>query len=107
MFARVCAEAAGALSKPDPLGAVLAPIAGLTVDLRLMSCDRGAVQSLPAGHAEEAGLVETPSVALDFFRVVDCLFAGSAFCSSTPVRHLEDFLTKVKSACWVSVSSTE
>lgn len=52
VFARVCAEAAGALSKPDPLGAVLAPIADLTVDLRLMSCDRGAVQGLPAGHCQ-------------------------------------------------------
>lgn len=98
MFARVSAEAAGALSKPDPLGAVLAPIADLTVDLRLMSCDGGAIQSLPAGHAVETGLVETPSIALDLFCVIDCLFAGSAFCSSTPVRHLEDSLTKVKSA---------
>lgn len=50
VFACVGAEAAGALSKPDPLGAVLAPIAGLAVDLRLVSCDRGAVQSLPTGH---------------------------------------------------------
>lgn len=29
----VCAETAGALSVPDPLGAVPAPIADLTVDL--------------------------------------------------------------------------
>lgn len=50
VFACVRAEAAGALSKPDALGAVPAPIADLTVDLRLVSCDRGAVQSLPAGH---------------------------------------------------------
>lgn len=50
MFACVRAEAAGALSVPDPLGAIPAPIAGLTVDLRLVSCNRGAVQSLPAGH---------------------------------------------------------
>lgn len=50
MFARVRAEAAGALSVPDPLGAISAPVADLTVDLRLMSCDCGAVESLPAGH---------------------------------------------------------
>ena len=47
--------------------------------------------------AVEAGLVETPSIALDFFRVVDRLFAGTTFRSSAPVRHLEDLLTKVKS----------
>lgn len=47
--------------------------------------------------AVETGLMETSSIALDFFCVVDCLFTGSAFCSSTPVRHLEDSLTKVKS----------
>lgn len=52
VFACVGAEAAGALSKSDPLGAILAPIAGLTVDLRLVSCDRGAVQSLPTGHCQ-------------------------------------------------------
>lgn len=40
--------------------------------------------------AVETGLVETPSIALDFFCVVDCLVAGSAFRSSTPVWHLED-----------------
>lgn len=50
VFARVGAEAAGALSIPDALGAVPAPIADLTVDLRLVSCDRGAIKSLPAGH---------------------------------------------------------
>lgn len=47
--------------------------------------------------AEETGLVETPPIALDLFCVIDCLFTGSAFRSSTPVRHLEDSLTKVKS----------
>lgn len=50
MLACVRAEAASALSKPDPLGAILAPVADLTVDLWLMSCHCGAVQSLPAGH---------------------------------------------------------
>lgn len=56
---RVRAETASALSKPDPLGAILAPIADLTVDLRLVSCHCGAVQSLPAGHCrrkKESGL---------------------------------------------------
>ena len=48
--------------------------------------------------AVETGLVETPPIALDFFRVVDRLFAGSAFSSSTPVWHLEDSLIKVKSS---------
>lgn len=33
VLAGVRAEAAGTLSKPDPLGAVSAPIADLTVDL--------------------------------------------------------------------------
>ena len=33
MFTRVRAEAAGTLSIPDPLGAVPAPVADLTVDL--------------------------------------------------------------------------
>lgn len=33
MLAGVRAEAASALSKPDPLGAIPAPIADLTVDL--------------------------------------------------------------------------
>lgn len=47
--------------------------------------------------AEETGLVKTPSIALDFFRVIDGLFTGSTFCTATQVRHLEDFLTKVKS----------
>lgn len=47
--------------------------------------------------AVETGLVETPSVALDFFRMVDGLSAGSAVRSSTPVWHLEDSLVKVKS----------
>ena len=47
--------------------------------------------------AVETGLVETPSIALDFFRMVDGLSAGSAFRSSAPVWHLEDSLVKVKS----------
>lgn len=50
VFACVRAEAAGALSIADPLGAVPAPIADLTVDLRLVGCHRGAVESLSAGH---------------------------------------------------------
>lgn len=33
VFTRVRAEAAGTLSIPDPLGAILAPVADLTVDL--------------------------------------------------------------------------
>lgn len=53
MFACVRAEAASALSVPDPLGAVPAPIADLTVDLGLVSCNRGAVESLSAGHCRE------------------------------------------------------
>lgn len=53
MFACVRAEAASALSVPDPLGTVPAPVADLTVDLGLVSCNRGAVESLPAGHCRE------------------------------------------------------
>lgn len=64
MFACVRAEAAGALSIADPLGAVPAPIADLTVDLRLVGCHRGAVESLSAGHCRgkegQKGGVEVP-----------------------------------------------
>lgn len=37
--------------------------------------------------AEEARLVETPSIALDFLSVVHCLFTGPTLGSSSPVWH--------------------
>lgn len=44
----------------------------------------------PQLTAEETGLVEAPPIALDLFRVVNGLFAGSTFCTSAPVWHGED-----------------
>lgn len=37
--------------------------------------------------AEEARLVKTPPVALDFLGMVHCLLAGTALGSTSPVRH--------------------
>lgn len=37
--------------------------------------------------AEEATLVKTPSIALDFLGMVDCLVTGTAFGSASPVWH--------------------
>lgn len=46
--------------------------------------------ALPQLTAEETGLVEAPPIALDLFRMVNRLFAGSTFCTSAPVWHGED-----------------
>jgi len=37
--------------------------------------------------AEEARLVKTPSIALDFLSMVHCLFTGTTFGSTSPVWH--------------------
>lgn len=58
---------------------------------------RGALMLFTQLTAVETRLVEAPSIALDFFRVVDGLLTRSAFRSSAPVWHLEDSLTEVKS----------
>lgn len=53
MVAGVGAEASCPLAEADAFGAVFPPVTGLAVDLGLVGCHRGAVQSFPASHCEQ------------------------------------------------------
>lgn len=53
VVASVGAETSCPLSKADTLGAIFSPVTSFAVDLRLMSCHCGAVQSFPASHCKQ------------------------------------------------------
>lgn len=71
-------QSACSLAIAITLWTVLLPIAGLAVHLVIVNCHCGAVQTLPADHAQEAGLMKAPSIAQHLFSKVDRLVAATA-----------------------------
>lgn len=77
VVASVGAETSCPLSEADAFGTVFPPVASLAVDLRLVSCHRGAVQSFPASHCGqgERGRVSTRLRTRDSGRVAEASLA--------------------------------
>lgn len=97
---RVRTQSSSTLAVSIPFWPIFLAIAGFAVDLWLMCCNSCAVQSFPTGHADEAGLVKAPPIALDLLCMVNCGLTGRTLGPTTPVWHPQIYQRTCRYFSW-------